>query len=279
MVEKSGFTVKILVDGDEKCILLKDGGVLVPLKKRSEYSILLKNGTDKRAEVEVFIDEESVGEVRLNDGKSINLKRWVDKNRAFVFVSDDSYSAWTSGAVKGAKENGLIRVVFKPEVKMVSLISSVGEGYFPPRSPYRTPSPYYSSPTLLMSAPSGGYSGAYSEQASRSTPTASFQSYSPPTLSMAAPMTGSMLRSRSPTSESKAAPFSSGVTVEGGRTSQSFTTVSRLNTDKSKYVTITLRLVVIEEDSSKPYRTLDAEYQDDYPPPVSTRDDYWTYER
>lgn len=254
MVEKSGFTVKILVDGDEKPILLKDDKVYVPLKERSEYSILLKNGTDRRAEVEVFIDEDSVGEVRLNNGKTVDLKRWVGKNRAFVFVSDDSYSAWKSGATKGAKENGLIRVVFKPEIKMVSLISTVGEGYFPSRSPYYRSTPTSTSFSMppLMSAP--------------------------PALSMAASLTGSMYRPLSPSSESKKASsssFTSGVTVEGGRTDQSFTTVSRLNTDKSKYVTIIMRLVVDEGD--KPYKS-SSTYDDDFPPPVSTRDD-WSYER
>jgi hypothetical protein len=85
------------------------------LPDHSDYSIRIENNKNVRCDVEITIDNESVGQWRLRPYSSAIIRRPAEIDRKFVFVSDTSHDAFLLGAIHGDSRNGLITVTFKPE--------------------------------------------------------------------------------------------------------------------------------------------------------------------
>ena len=74
---------------------------------------LLRSGTV--CDAEVWIDGEKIGAWRISAYGDILIERPSNINRKFVFLKEGSYSARSAGIVRGATDNGLIKIVFKPK--------------------------------------------------------------------------------------------------------------------------------------------------------------------
>lgn len=83
----------------------------VALDDNTEYKLLLTNNKSGRCDAHVFIDGESVGIFRVNGYQTITIERPVSVNRKFVFMREKTQNI----AKKGKDENGLVRVIFRPE--------------------------------------------------------------------------------------------------------------------------------------------------------------------
>jgi hypothetical protein len=112
---KDDYVVTILSDGYPA--MEADGYAFIRFD--SEYYILLKNNTDRRCSARVFIDGEGVspgGDFVIAAHDELKLERFVtdlDSGRRFKFVRLDNPSV----SDPSRKENGLIRVEFRSEVK------------------------------------------------------------------------------------------------------------------------------------------------------------------
>jgi hypothetical protein len=112
---KDDYVVTILSDGYPA--LEADGYAFIRFD--SEYDILLKNNTDRRCSARVFIDGERVspvGDFVISAHDELKLERFVtdlDSGRRFKFVRLDNPSV----SDPSRKENGMIRVEFRREVK------------------------------------------------------------------------------------------------------------------------------------------------------------------
>lgn len=84
------------------------------LQNKSEYALELTNFRSVRCDVMVYIDGNHVGTWRIDPFGSIVIERPTKIDRKFTFVSDKSDIAHQAGEI-GKKENGLIKVIYKPE--------------------------------------------------------------------------------------------------------------------------------------------------------------------
>jgi hypothetical protein len=91
--------------------LTSDGYEYIAVPHNTEYKLSLSNNTNNRCDAQIYIDGESIGVWRINSYSSIMVERPANINRKFVFMREKSQSI----AQKGKSENGLIKVVFKPE--------------------------------------------------------------------------------------------------------------------------------------------------------------------
>lgn len=184
------FVVAILVNGqfaDESV----DGQVGIPAN--SEYVIRLRNKNNKRALAKVFIDNEPVteGGIVVDAQSYVDLERPTTKAVKFKFVSSESGEAIDFGKNnKTDGSNGVIRVEWQLERE-----------YIPPVPVYKPMIPSYSS--FRKGGPCGqSMSGNYAEE-----------EYCKGGLDFAD--YGGSRGLKSPK-------LSEGCTVEGGRSSQSF---------------------------------------------------------
>lgn len=204
------FVVVIVVNGK---IVDGDKAGVVALPFGTEYKIRLRNKNNRRAVAKVFIDDENVTEdgivVRAND--YVDLERSTTKAVKFKFVSADSEAAADYGKNnKTDGSNGVIRVEWRLEKEQTQYVQPVVP--VPIAVPYPYPYPYY---------------GGYLKSLSREEPT--YRSY-----------TKAGGQSFGSTPESTACDFEpvgrevktsgslglkEGCTVEGGWSSQNFTTV------------------------------------------------------
>jgi hypothetical protein len=108
----NNFSINILGADD----VYKNGYHYYALNHESEYKIELNNHNKTRCDVEVNIDGERVGSWRINAFSSVIIERPANVNRKFTFLREASYEAKMTGITDGKNENGLISVVFKPEI-------------------------------------------------------------------------------------------------------------------------------------------------------------------
>jgi hypothetical protein len=148
--------IVIAPDAEDFCVR---GAKYASLPEKSEYKLKLVNKGDTRADADVMLDGKEVGRWRVNAYSSIIVERPTNQQRKFVFVSEVSPIARRTGTVAGLNENGLVKVVFTPEIRYVREISyktyepvnSVSE-----RRRYRaSPSPESAAPTSRRSLMSG----------------------------------------------------------------------------------------------------------------------------
>lgn len=104
--------VNLYGEGEKRKI---NGGTYYVLPHKTKYSIELKNSSSSRCDAHVFIDGEEVGIWRVNSYSSINIDRPVYTNRQFTFYKKGTYQSKKAGMINDREDNGLIKVVFKPE--------------------------------------------------------------------------------------------------------------------------------------------------------------------
>lgn len=117
---KPGYVASIIVNGQSIKEHSEDGDRTVRIPFGSEYSIRIKNKTDKRAKVSVEIDGVSVlpvgAHLIMGPRETINLERFINdgdlqKGRRFKFVQEDHPEV----DEPGSEDNGGIVIKFLPE--------------------------------------------------------------------------------------------------------------------------------------------------------------------
>lgn len=114
-VNSNGFTVEITFNGMSAPKHLMNGANYFSLPHRAEYKIKLSNNKSARADAHVYIDGEKMGVWRLNQYQLVSIERPVNDHKKFTFLKENTASAHEGGVVSGKSENGIIKVVFKPE--------------------------------------------------------------------------------------------------------------------------------------------------------------------
>jgi len=99
------------------------------LPNLSTYKIKLINNHTTRCDAYVKIDGEDVGAWRIAPFDSITIERPANINRKFVFIKENSYIAEHAGVERYDSNNGLITVVFKPELKRLCPYQYGDDGY------------------------------------------------------------------------------------------------------------------------------------------------------
>lgn len=112
------FSVEILNSKGDKAPSQEttETGRYVFLKHLDVYKIQLSNNVGRKVDVEVSIDGASIGGFRLEAYRTITIERPVSEAKSFTFVQDTSGEAKEGGVTSGVRTNGLIEVVFKPEL-------------------------------------------------------------------------------------------------------------------------------------------------------------------
>jgi len=113
-VESNGTAVKIVPRLDENSALSSVHSYY-PVSHRATYKILLGNHSSRRADVDLYIDNEKVGTWRVPACDSILIERPVKSAKKFTFLREKSLPAILSGIRSHDPSNGLIRAVFHPE--------------------------------------------------------------------------------------------------------------------------------------------------------------------
>lgn len=114
-VDSNGFSIEIIHTGLNAPKHLIGGANYFSLPQKAEYKIKLSNNKHTRADAHVYIDGEKMGVWRIPSNGSISIERPVDNNKKFTFLKENTSEAREGGIVSGKNENGLIKVIFKPE--------------------------------------------------------------------------------------------------------------------------------------------------------------------
>jgi hypothetical protein len=116
-ITDNGFSLEILVNGSMPAkIKFINGAYYIIMKHKQEYKIMLSNNNSVRANADVWIDNQIIGSWRLNPYSAIIIERPVEFNRKFLFLQEGTTIANRSGIVNHSNNNGLIKVLFKPEL-------------------------------------------------------------------------------------------------------------------------------------------------------------------
>jgi hypothetical protein len=86
----------------------------VYIKHGTQYTILLQNESNRRCDAEVYLDDQQVGIWRINAFTTERIERPVNDHGRFTFYQVGTSEAIKAGITKNSN-NGLIRVLFKPE--------------------------------------------------------------------------------------------------------------------------------------------------------------------
>jgi len=83
----------------------------------TEYKLKLENDNGVKVDAHVWIDGEKIGIWRIKPYDDIVIERPAEISRKFTFLKEGSRRANRAGIMSGKSDNGLIKVVFKPEKK------------------------------------------------------------------------------------------------------------------------------------------------------------------
>jgi len=223
----NGFSINIINDAVNH--FKRDEHNYYSLPHLTEYKIALSNNRSTRCDAEVFVDGLSVGTWRIDQYETITIERPADVNRKFIFAAESSPLARQLGVQKNSYDNGLIKVIFRPEKINICRFSEY---------------PYISTPTFYN--PSDVTFGEFS------------QSYTNSNYSMNdSNQSKSMRGCESVSNECNfigSDSLSSGATILGSGTDQYFNEATPLTEiDNKNITTINIRLVVAK---NQPYVSL-----------------------
>ena len=230
----------------------RDGHKYYVLDHNKEYGVRMINNSDLRVNAVLKIDGETMGKWRINDNSSVLIERPSHSNRRFTFVKDDSWQAESSGVKAGSKKNGLVEVVFIPEIRinnydMYDSFNCSEEDYVSDKKNKKCSRSNYSN------------AGPNMRHANSNSNSNSIRS-----MSESANFSNN---------------FSSGATVLGNDSSQTFSTATNIIEDTANSVTKRVRLVVSEQDRAPFISIKKKEYDDPVPPPVKKAKDFRKYDR
>jgi len=112
------FTVDVTAGNAHITNFKRDGNNYFALPDKTEYTIVLGNNRTTRCDAHVYIDGEKVGVWRINSDSSIRIERPANVSRKFTFLKEGSYDAHNAGIKCGKTDNGLLKVIFKPEQEL-----------------------------------------------------------------------------------------------------------------------------------------------------------------
>ena len=215
------------------------------LKHETEYKIKLQNDGGLRTDVTLTIDGESVGKFRLDPYSSFVLERPQGAPRKFTFMKETSSEAREAGVVAKSSENGVVKAVFVPEKQpefMYETAARISTNSLPKRS--RNKSGGIAQHCFRESAGDcdDGDDGGHCKKMSMS--------------------------------------LSSGATVLGGKSDQTFRTVGPITEyDHSKTTTLFVRMVVDEDKKYVSLKSVATPSSNTLPPRVETqtkRGGFWS---
>lgn len=248
------FVLSVICDG-QIVKELDNGQVNVPFG--SEYTLRLRNRNNRRAIAKISIDGENMsgGGIIVEANAFVDIERPVDVARKFKFVSLDSPEAQDYGknGPNPGKTKGTVKVDFALEYQETRVICNAVRGY-----PYYPYEPQYGSYSWGKDSASGNYNDLNMKYGSVSCDLGT-------TKSVNLCDSNSLLRSRTTASVSSAS-LSEGATVEGGRSSQSFT-YTNFRVDDTTWTTLRIFMMgfdpceaCLPTGKSNQYLTSDGEW-------------------
>lgn len=114
-VQLNGFSIEILSDGGPVEKVIHSGSNYFSLPHGSEYKIRVGNDHGIRTDAHVWVDGEKAGVWRINPYSRVTIERPAHVARKFTLLDESSGSARGAGVEMGAEENGLVKIIFKPE--------------------------------------------------------------------------------------------------------------------------------------------------------------------
>jgi len=118
----NGFWFKIMNGYNPTKKRVIDGADYYILPHRAEYKIKLGNDTSTRVDARVYVDGQKIGTWRIKPFSSTLIERTTYSKRKLTFLEQTSYQAESAGIIPGEDNNGLIKVVFRPEKKENTLM-------------------------------------------------------------------------------------------------------------------------------------------------------------
>lgn len=112
----NGFAVKISCDNNNAEKVMMNGTEYFALDHGSEYKIQMSNHTKTKCDAEVYVDGDKIGLWRINSYSTISIERPTNIKRKFIFYDEKSGDAQSAGINSGKSTNGLVKVIFKPEL-------------------------------------------------------------------------------------------------------------------------------------------------------------------
>lgn len=250
MVYNNGFSVKILTNNDQDKLKRNDYNY-VALYNNTEYELQLINDRHTDAMAEVFIEGENIGTWFIPATDNIIINRPSNISKKFTFFRETDPRAIGAGTIPGESLNGLVRVVFYPKKRYMTITTVKNlPSYYENQNVYieQTPFNLQKFPTIpkLSSSP---------QISSQSTtlPQISSQSITLPQIS-------SQSSGIAPISPRKSLTYQSGTTVLGRKSHQTFDTMMRFSKDEIDWdnkTEISIRLI-IKSDSGTFISTIES---------------------
>jgi hypothetical protein len=238
---------------------IRDGHKYYVLPHNKEYAVRMINKSHSRVNAVLKIDGEIMGKWRINQYSDILIERPSHKNRKFTFVRENSWQAGMAGVNRGDYQNGLIEVTFIPEIHS---------------DPYRRH--VYESDDYDRSSIGNISRLSMKNMNDDSSRQSNFLDSAVPQSSM---RENSESRSASFNSTNS---YSTGATVLGNNSSQTFFRADYMVEDRAKSVTKRVRLVVSENENRKPFVSIRNDvydYNDPVPPPIRNANQFRQYDR
>lgn len=115
-MHKNEFSIHIIVGGNEYPITAE---AVCWLNDGDEYVLRMHNRGQTLCDAEVSMDGNitPVGKYRISAGHVIDVERPAAHARKFTFVRDTSEEAKAAGGIAGQNTNGLVTVIFLPELR------------------------------------------------------------------------------------------------------------------------------------------------------------------
>ncbi len=117
-VRINGFALEVHdIDGPVEKIIYDEANYYA-MADRTEYTLKLTNDLAVRTDAHVWINGEHVGVWRINPYSTITIERPANVSRRFTLFKEGTRAAMDAGIIPGSSDNGLIKIVFKPEAKV-----------------------------------------------------------------------------------------------------------------------------------------------------------------
>jgi len=119
-VDLNGFSVEIIGSNELVRKVYDMGHIYFAMPHGTEYKLRLGSSRNTRADAHVWIDGEKVGVWRLDPYEQITIERPANVARKFTLLTEGTSDAINADITTGNQNNGLVKVVFKPEFKQWS---------------------------------------------------------------------------------------------------------------------------------------------------------------
>lgn len=94
------------------------------LSHGENYKLKLSNDRETKCDAEIWIDGVKIGCWRINEFDNIIVERPAKLDRKFIFLKENSREANSAEIINGKKNNGLIKIIFKPEKKKIDFFDN-----------------------------------------------------------------------------------------------------------------------------------------------------------